>query len=195
MEIVDAARNYSKPVPPIRMKSSSRKAAWAALPDVIGTGLDVIFCGINPGAAAAIAGHSFVGHTNRFWRVLHVAGFTPQRLLAEEDQSLLLYGCGLTTAVARPTRSGSELTRAELKDAGDALERKIRRYSPRVLAFLGKAAYVAITGQRQVQWGRQTSRLGGAEVWVLPNPSGLNRGFSLGDLIRAYKELKVYLHN
>jgi double-stranded uracil-DNA glycosylase len=164
------------------------------LPDVIRPGLDVIFCGINPGAAAAFAGHNFVGHSNRFWRVMHQAGFTPELMSAQQDQLLLDYGCGLTTAVTRPTRSASELTRAELRGAGDALEQKIRRYSPRVLAFLGKAAYAAITGQPQVEWGRQSSQFGGAQVWVLPNPSGLNRGFSLDDLVRAYRKLRVEVH-
>jgi TDG/mug DNA glycosylase family protein len=125
---------------------------------------------------------------------MHQAGFTPELMSAEQDQLLLNYGCGLTTAVARPTRSASELTRAELRGAGEALERKIRRYSPRVLAFLGKAAYAAITGQHQVEWGRQSSQFGGAQVWVLPNPSGLNRGFSLDHLVRAYRELRVNVH-
>lgn len=161
------------------------------LPDVIGPGLAVVFCGINPGARAAAEGHNFVGRSNRFWRAIHLAGFTPEQISAERDQSLLKYGCGLTTAVARPTRRAGELTRAELVLAAAALERKIKRYAPRTVAFLGKAAYAAIAGRREIEWGRQVALFGGAGVWVLPNPSGLNRGFSLDDLVRAYRELRL----
>lgn len=159
--------------------------------DVLASGLDVLFCGINPGMAAAASGHNFVGHSNRFWRAIHLAGFTPYRLAAEEDTSLLVYGCGLTAAVDRPTRGASEVTRLELRSAGGALERKVRVYAPRVLAFLGKAAYSAISGRGDISWGRQPERFGGSIVWVLPNPSGLNRRFSLEDLTRAYRDLKI----
>jgi TDG/mug DNA glycosylase family protein len=160
------------------------------LPDVIGPNLAVLFCGINPGATAAAAGHSFVSPSNRFWRAIHLAGFTPVQLRAEQDQTLLDYGCGLTAAVARPTRSAAELSRAELAGAADGLRAKVERYRPRVIAFLGKAAYQAITARRDMAWGLQPETFGGAEVWLLPNPSGLNRAFSLEDLVQAYGELR-----
>jgi TDG/mug DNA glycosylase family protein len=161
------------------------------LPDVIGPGLAVVFCGINPGARAAAAGHNFVGPSNRFWRAIHLAGFTPERIPAEQDLSLLKYGCGLTTAVARATRRADELSRDEFVLAAVALERKIEFYAPHTLAFLGKAAYSALTGRREIAWGPQAGRLGGAAVWVVPNPSGLNRSFSLVELTRHYRELRL----
>ncbi len=163
------------------------------LPDILAPNLAVIFCGINPGATAAAAGHSFVSPSNRFWRVLHLAGFTPEQIRPEHDASLLAYGYGLTTAVARPTRRAGELSRTELAQAGAALEQKIAHYAPRFLAFLGKPAYAAISGNAGIAWGPQPARFGGAKVWVLPNPSGLNRAFDLTALVETYRALRLAL--
>lgn len=163
------------------------------LPDLLAPGLRAIFCGLNPGRRAAAAGHHFEGRQNRFWPVLHRAGFTPRLLAPREDRALLDCGYGLTTAVARPTAGARELSRAEYLAAADELERKVARLRARCIAFLGKAAYAAMTGRRSVEWGDQSARFGGASVWVLPNPSGLNRGFDLDALVVAYRELRVTL--
>ena len=61
--------------------------------------------------------------------------------------------------------------------------------SGRYLAFLGKPACAAFLNQRELAWGRQSATFGGAAVWVLPNPSGLNCAFTLDMLTTAYKEL------
>lgn len=71
--------------------------------DILARGLDVIFCGLNPASSAAIAGHNFSNGTNRFWAVLHLAGFTDVRLQPQEERRLLEYGCGITAVVLRPT--------------------------------------------------------------------------------------------
>jgi TDG/mug DNA glycosylase family protein len=162
-----------------------------ALPDVLAPGLAVVFCGINPGAGAAKAGHSFVNGSNRFWRAIHLAGFTPVQIPAEQDQTLVNYGCGLTAAVARPTRRADELSKDELAGAADVLRQKIEHYAPRTIAFLGKAAYAAIMETKTLDWGPQSARFGGSAVWLLPNPSGLNRGFSLDQLVEAYGALRL----
>jgi TDG/mug DNA glycosylase family protein len=162
----------------------------ATLPDIIAPGLKVLFCGINPGLSAAAAGHHFLGRSNRFWRVMHLAGFTPEEIPAQNDRTFLTYGYGLTTVVSRATAGADELTSAEFKDATDAFERKIARYAPRRIAFLGKAAYAGLSGQRDIAWGLQTRPIEGAEVWVLPNPSGRNRGFTLERLVDAYAQLR-----
>jgi double-stranded uracil-DNA glycosylase len=160
------------------------------LPDILALGLSVIFCGINPATTAALAGRHFASPTNRFWRVLHRSGFTSRQVAPEEAQSILRYGYGLTVAVARPTPGASELSHLELKQAGAALESKVRRYAPRVVAFLGKPAFAAITGNNAVIWGRQPERFGGAVAWVLPNPSGRNRSFNFERLVEAYTGLR-----
>jgi TDG/mug DNA glycosylase family protein len=161
------------------------------LPDILAKNLSVIFCGINPGQTAATAGRHFVNRSNRFWRVLHLSGFTPEEIKPENDHSILIYGYGLTTAVARPTRRADELSREELALAASMLERKIATFTPRNVAFLGKAAYAAIVKNPEVQWGRQSAAFAGALVWLLPNPSGLNRNFSLEALVAAYRDMRL----
>jgi TDG/mug DNA glycosylase family protein len=161
----------------------------AELPDIIGAHLNVLFCGINPGLTAAATGHHFAGRSNRFWRVMHLSGFTPEEIRPEEDRTFLAYGCGLTTVVTRPTASADELSREEFTSAALAFRRKITRYTPRYVAFLGKAAYAGLSGQRDVAWGKQATRMEGAVVWMLPNPSGRNRAFALDTLVDAYRQL------
>lgn len=161
------------------------------LPDVMARDLTLVFCGINPGLKSAATGHHFVAGSNRFWRVLHQAGFTPEQVSPENGRVLLEYGFGLTTAVKRPTARADELSRDEFVAASKAFTRKMRRYAPRYVAFLGKPAFAVLSGQREVQWGLQSVSFGGATAWVLPNPSGLNRAFRLEDLVRAYSELRA----
>ena len=169
--------------------SSCLRLHSIGLPDVISTALSVVFCGINPGMRSAAVGLHFANRSNRFWRVLHLAGYTARRLEPEEAHLLLAYGCGITSAVARPTVSATDLSRADYVAARPDFERKIAKYRPRYLAFLGKPACSVFLGQRDLSWGLQPTTLGGSAVWVLPNPSGLNCAFTIGMLTNAYREL------
>lgn len=162
----------------------------APLQDLLAPHLNVVFCGINPGLGAAASGHHFVGRGNRFWRTLHLAGFTPEEIRPENDRALLDYGCGLTTVVERPTARADQLSQDEFKAAAAGFTRKIEACAPRYVAFLGKAAYAALSGQRETAWGLQPLTLGGSAVWVLPNPSGRNLAFSLDQLVTAYQALR-----
>jgi TDG/mug DNA glycosylase family protein len=159
------------------------------LPDIIARHLAVVFCGINPGMSAATAGHHFVGRSNRFWRVIHLAGFTPEEILPENDRTILQHRCGLTAVVQRPTARAEQLSTQEFLAAAARFEQKITYYAPHFIAFLGKAAYSALSGRREIAWGSQPTAFGGAAVWVLPNPSGRNRAFSLDQLVSAYRQL------
>jgi TDG/mug DNA glycosylase family protein len=161
------------------------------LEDILAGQLAVIFCGINPGMTAAAQGYHFAGRGNRFWRTLHLAGFTPEQVQPEDDRTILQYRCGLTAVVERPTASADQLSLHEFTAAGAAFEQKIARHAPRFVAFLGKAAYGALSGRREIAWGLQAQTFGNAAVWVLPNPSGRNRGFSLEQLVTAYRELRL----
>lgn len=91
----------------------------------------------------------------------------------------------------RPTARADELSREEINAAASAFERKIERYEPRFIAFLGKMAISGMSGKRDIQWGLQPETFGGSRAWVLPNPSGLNRAYSLDALVIAYRELRV----
>lgn len=163
------------------------------LPDILGPGLQVVFCGLNPGVDAAVAGHHFLGRGNRFWPVLHLAGFTPHQVAPQDDRSVLDFGLGLTAAVGRPTQRAEQVGADEFAQAAAGLLQKLALAQPQWVAFLGKAAYAAMTGKRQLAWGEQRERFGGARVWILPNPSGLNRGYSTQRLVEAYAQLRQAL--
>ncbi|VVA48510.1 G/U mismatch-specific DNA glycosylase [Serratia ficaria] len=154
--------------------------------------LRVVFCGINPGLSSAHQGYPFANGSNRFWKVVHQAGFTRSQLAPEQWRRLQDDGCGITALVARPTVAASELSRDELRGGGEALKEKILRYQPRALAILGKQAFSSAFGVKNAPWGRQEVMLGKTEVWVLPNPSGLNRA-TLEQLTASYRELFLAL--
>ena len=162
----------------------------SVFPDLLKSGLRVVFCGLNPGLGSAALKRPFANPTNRFWRVLHEAGFTPIQLASADSTELLRYGCGLTTAVRRATASASEIARHEFSADADALRARMRTYAPAHVAFMGKAAYRVIERRTRVDWGPQAERFEGARAWVMPNTSGLNRAFKLADLVTAYRALR-----
>ncbi|MEV4106331.1 G/U mismatch-specific DNA glycosylase [Nonomuraea sp. NPDC049695] len=161
--------------------------------DVLGPSLDVLFCGINPGLMSEATGHHFARPGNRFWPALHLSGFTP-RLLAPAEQHLLpSYGLGITNIVARPSAKASELTRQELVEGGRTLAAKVADAAPKVLAVLGISAYRTAFARPKARIGPQDEVVGGARVWVLPNPSGLNAHWTLATIADEMGRLRGYL--
>ena len=160
------------------------------LRDVIGPGLDVLFCGINPSLLSAERGHHFARPGNRFWPAIHRGGLTPRLMRPEEDVELLDHGLGVTNVVDRPTRTAAELSPEELRAGAAALDDLVARYRPRVLAVLGVTAYRLGFGRPRAAIGLQPERVGGAATWVVPNPSGLNAHHQLPDLARLYGQLR-----
>jgi TDG/mug DNA glycosylase family protein len=158
--------------------------------DVIAPDLRVLFCGINPGLYTAVTGNHFARPGNRFWPTLHAAGFTERQLEPWEERELLPRGYGITNLVARATATAAELTPQELAAGGAALEEKVRQLRPRCLAVLGISAYRTAFGHRRAELGPQPEPLGGARVWVLPNPSGLNAHYQLPELARLFREVR-----
>lgn len=168
-----------------------RAAAGRTLVDVIGPGLRVLFCGINPGLYSAATGHHFARPGNRFWPTLHAAGFTPRRLRPDEEHELLDMGYGLTNLVERATAAADELAPAELIAGGRRLATKVERLRPRFVALLGLGAYRVAFGRPGAGVGRQPEKLAEAVVWVLPSPSGLNAHYRPADLARLFGELRA----
>jgi len=171
----------------------ARKLAISYQSDILARGLDVIFCGLNPASSAAAAGHNFSNGNNRFWTVLHLAGFTDRRLRPQDEWRLLEYGCGISAVVLRPTKSAAEVSLEEFRAARLGFEARMRRYAPRSIAFLGKRALSAMIGRPNVDWGRLPTGFAGTMAWILPNPSGLNRGFTLDALVGAYTAFRIAL--
>src|SRR6266540_3620072 len=128
-----AARPGRAPTLPKLERPSPAALAAAAgklVPDVIAPGLDVLFCGINPGLYSAATGRHFARPGNRFWPVLHRSGFTPRLLDPAEQDRLLELGLGITNLVERATGGAAELRPAELREGGELLVAKLRRYRP-----------------------------------------------------------------
>ena len=161
------------------------------LRDVIAPGLRVLFCGINPGLYSAAVGYHFARPGNRFWQALFAGGFTDRVLAPSENRLLLDCGCGLTDIVPRASAGADELTAAELVAGRRRLERKLRRYAPRVLAVLGLSAYRVAFGRPGAVPGIQPDGVGETRLWLLPNPSGLNAHYQPRDLARAFRELRA----
>ena len=158
--------------------------------DVIGPGLEVLFCGINPGLYTAAIGHHFGRPGNRFWPALHLSGFTPVELSPYDERELLGFGLGVTNVVMRTTATAVELTDEELRKGAAALKRKVRRHRPRFLAVLGLGAYRVGFGVRRAVVGPQDETIGDTRVWLLPNPSGLNAHYQLPALAAEFKRLR-----
>jgi TDG/mug DNA glycosylase family protein len=138
----------------------------------------ILLVGINPGLRSAAMGHHFAGLGNPFWRLLHAAGLTADELDPEDDTRLAEFGIALTNLCPRPTRSAAELTSEEIARGRRALVRKCQQLEPRVVALVGITLYGQIFGERTGGGpGAKPGRLGGAPVFVVPNPSGLNASF------------------
>lgn len=150
----------------------------------------MLFCGINPGLMTAATGHHFARPGNRFWPVLHLSGFTPRQLKPSEQQELLSYGLGITNVVARATARADELSAEEYREGGRLLEAKVARLTPRWLAVVGVTAYRSAFGEPKARIGPQERTIGGARVWVLPNPSGLNAHWTARTMAAEYARLR-----
>lgn len=162
-----------------------------AIRDVIAPDLKVLFVGINPGLYSGATGHHFAKPGNRFWPAIHRAGFTDRQLDPSEKAELLRSGCGVTNLVNFTTATAAELTDEQLRKGATSLKRKVSRYKPRVVAFLGLTTYRIAFGDKKASIGPQERTLGESRVWLLPNPSGLNAHYQLPDLARLYGELRA----
>jgi TDG/mug DNA glycosylase family protein len=165
-------------------------AANKGIRDVIAPGLKVLFVGINPGLYSAATGHHFARPGNRFWPALHRAGFTAKQLHPSAQEHLLEHGYGVTNLVNRGTATADELTAEEFVKGRKRLAAKVRRYRPKVVAFLGVGAYCHAFSCKHATIGPQAERFERAAVWLLPNPSGLNANYQLPQLVKLFRALK-----
>jgi TDG/mug DNA glycosylase family protein len=160
-------------------------------PDLIVPGLDVLFCGINPGLYSAAVGHHFARPGNRFWPALFAAGFTSRLFTGFDDRALLAHGCGLTNLVKRSSARADEVTVAELRAGAKALRRKLVRYRPRFLAVVGFGAYRTAFERPRAVAGPQPEPIGDTTVWLLPNTSGLNANHLPAQLAVLFEDLRL----
>jgi TDG/mug DNA glycosylase family protein len=167
-----------------------RNAAGKSIPDAIGPDLRVLFVGINPGLYSGATGFHFARPGNRFWPTLYGAGFTPRQLAPDDTGALLGLGLGITNLVNRTTATAAELSDDELRHGALRLQETVDRYRPRAVAILGVDAFRRAFGQPRATIGLQPEALGSSELWILPNPSGLNAHYQLPQLIELYRGLR-----
>ncbi len=164
-----------------------RAAAGRAIPDLVAPNLRLRLVGINPRLYSGATGHHIARPGNRFWPTLHGAGFTPRVLAPDEGDVLLGLGIGITNVVNRTTATAAELTRDELRAGGERLRRTVATYGPGVVAVLGVTAYRTAFERPRAGIGRQPEGIGSSELWVLPNPSGLNAHYQLPGLVALFR--------
>jgi TDG/mug DNA glycosylase family protein len=185
----------------VTVKSKIISSDWSELrlKDHIRPGLRVLFVGINPGVRSAITGHHFAGYSNRFWKLLSDSRLVPQPVTYEDDVRLPGWKLGITNLIARPSPGIDDLDPAEYIEGWKVLDRKIRRYRPKVVAFLGVTLYGAIRPQfdavlrmrtRVSAVGPQPLRIHGARTFVLPNPSGRNANYTYAEMLKAFVQLR-----
>lgn len=165
-------------------------ARTKTLPDVVAPGLSVLFCGINPGLYSAATGHHFARPGNRFWPALHQSGFTSRQLNPAEQEELLTYGLGITNIAARATARADELTKKELQAGAEALTALAAHYTPTYVAVVGISAYRTAFNRPKAKIGPQEHQLANSNLWVLPNPSGLNAHYQPPALAAEFHKLR-----
>ena len=154
----------------------------------------IVFVGINPGIRSAKLGHHFAGYSNRFWKLLYDAKLVPEPIGTEDDHRLPEWGFGITNLVPRATPGIDALRPAEYVAGARTLRRKVRRWKPAVVAFVGVTLFRSVFGKRPgepVALGLQPERFEGARVFVLPNPSGRNANFSYQEMRAAFRRLRA----
>ncbi len=166
-------------------------ARGRSIPDVARPGLRVLFAGINPSLYSAATGFHFARPGNRFWPALHLAGFTQRLLRPHEQQLLLPLGLGITNVVARATARADELSTEEIRQGGHFLAAKVARLQPNWLAVVGVTVYRTAFTRARASVGPQDETLGGARLWVLPNPSGINAHWDLKALAAEFGRLRA----
>jgi TDG/mug DNA glycosylase family protein len=174
-----------RPTPQDLERALSRR-----LRDVLAPDLRILFCGINPGVYSTAMGHQFARPGNRFWKALHGAGFTDRLFSPFEDRSLLALGYGITNICPRTTARAEELDEDELIAGARQLAARVRRLRPGTVAILGVGAYRTAFARPRATLGLQPDTIGGARVFVLPNPSGLNAHYGLPALVQHFGELR-----
>ena len=164
----------------------------SAVPDVLASDLDWVFCGINPGRVSAEAAAHFANPRNDFWRLLHDAGFTPRVLRPDEQFEALRYGIGLTNAALRTTKGSGDLRSADFRGSAERLERIARDLRPRAIGFVGKEAYRGTFGERP-EHGLQEPRLAETLLFVLPSTSPANAAVPYAERLRWFRAFRELL--
>lgn len=168
----------------------------ASVPDLIGPGVKLLFVGVNPGLWTAAVQTPFAHPSNRFWPALAAAGIIdgvdPSDGMTDADRKrFVARGLGLTNLVQRATVRADELSAEELRAGAKVVTAFIEEWRPRVVAIAGVTSYRVAFEDRKAKMGLQPDSIGGAEVHVVPNPSGLNAHYQVADLAEIFRGVAV----
>ncbi len=168
---------------------------YRQLRDCIKPGVLVLFVGINPGIRSAQTGHHFAGHANRFWKLLHESKLVSESLTYREDRRLPEWRLGLTNIIGRCTPGIDVLDPVEYQQGVASLKRKIRRYQPHIVALLGVTIFRTLFSPKEqskgpLDLGVTAIKLAGAQIFLLPNPSGRNAHYSYRQMLTAFQVLR-----
>lgn len=167
--------------------------ALQSIPDHLSPNLKILFVGFNPSIRSSETGYHYANPSNRFWKILYEAGLTPRKMLPEENSQLLELGFGLTNIVARPTKEAVEISKDEYQIGAEKLKKKISRYQPQAVCFVGKGVYQQYSRKRQISWGEQAEPvIPGIVEFVAPSSSGLVR-MKVDEIVEIYRGLHKYL--
>jgi TDG/mug DNA glycosylase family protein len=167
------------------------------VPDLVGPDVKLLFVGINPGLWTAATQTHFAHPGNRFYPALRLAGIIERDIdrgvgMDDADRAHLIErGIGISNLAHRATAKASALGSDELRDGGEQLRRLVLRLEPEVVAVAGITAFRVAFGRPKARAGRQPDDFEGAELWVVPNPSGLNAHETVESLARAYRDPAV----
>ena len=171
---------------------------YRRLRDCIQPGVLVLFVGINPGLRSAQTGHHFAGYSNRFWRLLHESKLVSEPLTYREDRRLPEWRLGLTNIIGRCTPGIDVLDPVEYRQGVARLKRKIRRYQPHIVALLGVTIFRMLFSPKEqsngpLDLGVTPMQLAGAQIFLLPNPSGRNAHYSYHQMLTVFQVLRDYM--
>lgn len=175
-------------------KAELKSYEGASVPDLVGPGLKLLFVGINPGLWTAATQTHFAHPGNRFYPALRLAGIVDREIsradgMTDDDRAYLISrGIGNTNLVNRATARADELSPEELRAGGLRLESFVAEHRPAVVAIAGITAYRTAFGRPKAKLGEQPEAIGDAQLWVVPNPSGLNAHATIATLAQAYAE-------
>ena len=121
----------------------------------------------------------------------------PVPAIYKDDDRLPEWGLGITNLIARPSPGINDLRSDEYIEGWAALSRKVRRYRPKVVAFVGVTLYRALLPllggpPAAAVIGPQPVKIHGAGVFVLPNPSGRNANFTYAEMLDAFARLRRF---
>jgi TDG/mug DNA glycosylase family protein len=173
----------------IKLPPSTTQEQKPILPDMLAPGLDVIFVGAAASHSSADIGHYYAGPTNKFWKLLHQAGFTPRQLMPEEDGEVTRYRIGLTGIYKQLSTSAVHLLPTPSETLRAVLREKLLNHAPRFICYNGKDVYQLCTGRVCTDWGEQNERLGTSRVYVTISSSARADGWGK-ERLALYRDLK-----